>query len=334
MHSHAFEALKKIIYEVTHVKEHMSLSTSPLYSLLVPIVAQDYGVSLLMEEKFSEPFNSVLDILGELNKTDLVSIWNYVPCNIMVSGLQRVKDSKLNFQQDSTDREGINRLLKLVQEVYPDHFQNARTYLTGLIEAHGRFQRGNTIQVPIDSTFFRTFGHTIFQPDWLAREFRLASSYFTDKILVPVFIIPKAGSLLGIINNRQSNSYFLKAWIEVFNQNPSFGSFATIDDISISNGEEGINALFPYEYSISEIAAGNSISNYNKTGSAVYNVTKESITLPLDKAIKGLEPKLTAPRISNRKIAILHVRSSAFYGDRNHRNSTIANYRLLCEYCY
>jgi len=334
MHSHALAALKKIIYEVTHVREHMSLSKSPLYSLLVPIVAQEYGVSLLMDEKFSEPFNSVLDILGELNRTDLASIWNYVPCNIMVSALLRVRASNLNSQQDITDEEGINRLVKMVQEVYPDHFQTARTYLTGLIEAHGRYQHGNTIHVPIDSTFFRTFGHTIFQPDWLAREFRVASSYFADKILVPVFIIPEEDSLLGRINNSQSNSYFLKAWIEVFNQSQSFGKCATIDDVSISYGEEGIIALFPYEYSISEIAAGNSICNYNKTGSAVYNVTKESITLPLGQAIKRLEPKLTAPRISNRKIAILHVRSSVFYGDRNHRNSTIANYRLLCDHCY
>jgi len=334
MHSHAVEALKKLINDEAHAKNACSLAESPLYSLLVPIAAHEYSIDLLSLNRFSSLFHSVIDNMLGFSNSNRVECCNYIPCNYMISSLHRIQAGRYKVQ-GIRQGEGLDRLLQFTQTTYPDHFENSKSYLMGLIEAHGLHQSSCTIQTPVDSTFFRTFGHTIFQPDWLVREFRVASLYFKDKLIIPAFLRPRVGSLLGLVNHRQSNCYILNAWVEVFNESPSVGRFTTLDELAESYVEQGgFVAFFPYEYSFSEIVSGDKISTYNKTGSAVYEKTKGIIKLSLGQAIKRLEPRLTAPRISNRKIAILHVRSSAFYGDINHRNSDIKNYQLLSEHLY
>jgi len=331
MHNHAIGALKRLLDDATHVNRAFSLAESPLYSLLLPIAAYEYDIDLLSVNKFSNLFHTVIDNMLELDNTSLVRCCNYIPYNYMLSSLQRLKTAK-SHGENTPQEEGISRLLKLFQSIYPDHLSGSKIYLLGLIEAHRSHQSASTNQIPVDSTFFRTFGHTIFQPDWLAREFRIASSFFIDKILVPTFLNPRASSLLGKLNHVQSNRYILDGWIEVFRRNPSFGRFTTYDELTESYEKQRVLAFVPYEYSLSEVAAGNPLTTYNKTGAVAYERTKNVIQLSLGDAIKRLEPRLMKPRISNRKTAILHVRSGAFYGDMNHRNSNLANYGLLCDY--
>ena len=99
-------------------------------------------------------------------------------------------------------------------------------------------------------------------------------------------------------------------------------------------GQENLGAMLPYHYSLSEAFTKNTLVSYNENASSLYEKTKYSIHFDLGQSLRCIGGLLDAPRISNRKTAILHVRSGAFYGDSNHRNSTILNYKSLCNYLY
>ena len=62
MHGEAVSVLKQLVQERSKVVG-MCLADSPLYSLLIPIAAEEYGVDLLNISEFSTMFKTCVDFL-------------------------------------------------------------------------------------------------------------------------------------------------------------------------------------------------------------------------------------------------------------------------------
>ena len=332
MHREAINMLK-ILINNGRQNIIMCLSESPLYSILLPIVADEYGVDLFGFSEFANMFDYTLDNIINSGEGGVKTFCDFIPSNYIlghIRGLLRRKDNGSNIKPNAQ----LSRLLELFEEAFPDHFSNPRTYLGGLIDLYRRIHPTKSLAIPVDSTFFRTFGHSIFQPDWLAREFSIASSSLAGIRILPLFIVPDHTSLLGIRNSTLSNRYILDAWVEIFRYNSDFGKFSTMDEFKQTYDEEKLGAMLPYHYSLSEAFTNNVLISYNENASSIYERTKYSIHFDLGHSLRCIGGVSAAPRISKRKTAILHVRSSAFYGDCNHRNSNILNYQSLCNYLY
>ena len=332
MHGEALTILKQLFNEGS--KDLVSwMNESPLYSLLLPIAAQEYGVNLLHISSDSLlMFRTALDDLIDSGDENIAQCFEFFPSNYMLGQLRTLKPDKVSGKNIGLGDE-LTCLIDLVEGVYPDHFVSAKSYLETLLNSYRLHQSNAASGIPVDSTFFRTFGHSIFQPDWLSREFSLASQLSGTR-MKPLFVEPHEMSLLGIRNSTLSNRFILDGWVETFRENPEHGMFMSIDELDQLFVNMNLKALFPFEFSLSKLITDNSLASFNETGSSVYEKTKSTLCLDLGSSIKRLGGLLDKPRLSDRKIAILHVRSSAFYGDQNHRNSDINRYSSLCEYLY
>jgi putative glycosyltransferase (TIGR04372 family) len=332
IHSQAVQALKAIAREPSSPALESCLKNSPLYTILIPIAAHEYGIDLLSMQPFSSFFEETLDKMSALSEEELRECFARIPGQYLITQIYKIKkinDKRLGAGRD--DR-GWCRLIMSIQKAFPDHFSCPRLYINQLLDMHVPSQPGNVAGIPVDSTFLRIFGHTIFQPDWVARECWLASSSYGEKRLIPIFIKPDNNSLLGRVNSTLSNYYILEAWVEVFREKSEFGTFTSFAELSEHTGKTCIASMIPWEYSISQILEKKELTTYNETGSGAYEKTKDSINLQLSDAIKGSMPANTRSNLNKHKRVILHVRSSAFYGDTNHRNSSIANYSIVCDY--
>ena len=186
MHGEAFNMLK-ILFNNGRRNFVMSLSESPLYSILLPIVADEYGVDLFSFSEFENMFDCTLNNIINSGEDGIAKFCDYIPSNYIlghIRGLIRRKNNASNIQCNTS----LIRLLELFEKVRPDCFTNPRTYLVGLIDSYRSTCPSESLAIPVDSTFFRTFGHSIFQPDWLARDFSIASSSLAGINILPCLL--------------------------------------------------------------------------------------------------------------------------------------------------
>jgi len=332
-HGKAIEALKGLINSKDSASIASFLSESPLFSILVPIAADEYDVDLLSMPIFSCFLNASIDKLSILSNEGLKKFLARIPANYMITHLNRIVERVDNDQQPEVS-EGWSRLKQLVLKAFADHFLCPSLYIEQIIQVHHQAMPKSNWCLPIDSTFLRVFGHTIYQPDWVAREFQLLPPLYRSARAKPIFMVPDPSSILGSINRYLSNSYILDAWKNLFGDQSAYGSFISLHNFSQLISVDDLVSFLPWEYSINDILTKGRLVTYNETGSTVYQKTQSSVSIDLSKILRSSIHPYSKNRLTKHKLAILHVRSSAFYGDNNHRNSNISSYRLVCEHLY